>query len=138
MLLSGKLSRGIPSVLAVDDDQDNLHLISYISEALNIKCYGVSDSRKVLDLAIEKSPKLILLDIVMPNMSGFEIIKQLKSNLFTENIPVIAVTGLTSLGHQAKIKSAGFDEYICKPFLLEELEEKLAKFISIRLSEVAA
>ena len=138
MLLSEKLSRGIPSVLAVDDDQDNLYLIRYISEALNFKCYGVNDSRKALDLAIEKSPQLILLDIVMPNMSGFEIIKQLKSNLFTENIPVIAITGLTSLAHQAKIKSAGFNEYISKPFLLEELEEKLVKYLNIQLFEAAA
>ncbi len=137
-MLSKKSSISIPSVLAVDDDQDNLHLISYVVEALNLRCYGINDSRKVLDLVVDKTPELILLDIVMPNMSGFEVIKQLKSNLFTKNIPVIAVTGLTSLPNEAKIKIAGFDDYICKPFILEELEKKLVKCLNIKLVEVAA
>lgn len=132
-MLYDKRSLAVPSVLAVDDDRDNLHLIDYILEALNVKCYGICDSRKVLDLAVDKTPKLILLDIVMPNMSGFEIIKQLKSNLFTKNIPVIAITGLTDLGHQAKIKSAGFEDYIGKPFAIEELEEKLDKYLNLNL-----
>lgn len=129
--------RSIPSILAVDDDPDNLHLIHYVVEALNFKCYGINDSMKVLDLAIDKAPGLILLDIVMPERSGFEIIKQLKSNLFTKNIPVIAVTGLASLSHQIRIKSAGFDDYICKPFILEDLERKLLGCLSNR-EEIAA
>ena len=133
-----KSFRSVPSILAVDDDQDNLHLISYVVEALNLKCYGVNDSTEVLDLAIDKAPKVILLDIVMPEVSGFEIIRQLKSNLFTANIPIIAVTGLASLYHQAIIRSAEFDDYICKPFALEELEEKLIKCLNICQVEVAA
>lgn len=120
----------VPSVLAVDNNDDNLLLISYVLKALNFKCYAVSDSRRVLDLAVDKTPDLILLNIIMPNMSGFEVIGQLKSNLFTRNIPVIAVTGLTNLYHQALIRSAGFEDYICKPFLLEELEDKLTKYLS--------
>ena len=97
---------------------------------MNFKCYAVSDSRRVLDLAVDKTPDLILLNIIMPNMSGFDVIGQLKSNLFTRNIPVIAVTGLTNLYHQAMIRSAGFEDCICKPFLLEELEDKLTKYLS--------
>lgn len=127
-----------PLVLAMDDDWDNLHLIKYVVEALNLKCYGINKSNTVLDLAIEKSPKLILLDIVMPQRSGFEVIKQLKANIFTKDIPVVAVTGLTGLYYQAKIKSAGFDDYICKPFMIEELEAKVAKYLSSKVVEVAA
>lgn len=129
-MLYQKRSTSFPSVLAVDNDDDNLLLISYVLKALNFKCYAVSDSRRVLDLAVDKTPDLILLNIIMPNMSGFEVISQLKSNLFTRNIPVIAVTGLTNLYHQAMIRSAGFEDYICKPFLLEELEDKLTKYLS--------
>ena len=133
-----KKIRSVPSILAVDDDQDNLHLIRCVVEALNFKCYGINDGTKVFDLAIDKAPELILLDIVMPNLSGFEIINQLKSNLFTENIPIIAVTGLASLYHQVQIKSAGFDDYICKPFILEELESKLLECLNSRRIEIAA
>jgi CheY-like chemotaxis protein len=138
MMLYKKRSSNILSVLAVDDNIDNLLLISYVLTALNFKCYGVSDSRKVLDLAVDKTPDLILLNIIMPNMSGFEVISQLKSNLFTRKIPVIAVTGLTNLDHQALIRSAGFADYICKPFLLEELEDKLARYLSPCLVQALA
>jgi CheY-like chemotaxis protein len=137
-MLYKKRSTSFPSVLAVDNNDDNLLLISYVLKALNFKCYAVSDSRRVLDLAVDKTPDLILLNIVMPNMSGFEVINQLKSNLFTRNIPVIAVTGLTNLYHQTMIRSAGFEDYICKPFLLEELEDKLTKYLSPYLVQVVA
>ena len=128
-MLSKKNPISVPSVLAVDDDLDNLYLISYVLEATNFRYYGVSDSRSVFDLAVDKAPNLILLDIVMPYLSGFDVIKQLKSNIVTRNIPVIAVTGLVSLSHEAKIKSVGFDDYICKPFSVEELEAKIAKHL---------
>lgn len=125
-------------VLTVDNDWDNLHLIKYVVEALNLKCHGINRSEMVLDLAIEKNPKLILLDIVMPRVSGFEVIQQLKANIFTRDIPVIAVTGLTGLYYQVKIKSAGFDDYIGKPFMIEELEAKIAKHMSVKPITIAA
>lgn len=121
----------IPSVLAADNDYDNLYLISYLIETLNYKCYGVIDSTKILDLAVDKTPDLILLDIVMPDMSGFEVISQLKANLLTQNIPVIAVTALSGLYYQEKISSAGFDDYICKPFAIDEFQDKLTKYLNL-------
>lgn len=123
----------VPSVLAVDDNYDNLFLLSYIIEALNCKCYREIDSTKVVDLAVDKIPDLILLDIVMPRMSGFGIISQLKANLLTQNIPVIAVTGLSSIDHQEKISSAGFEDYICKPLILNEFEDKLINYLNLCL-----
>lgn len=137
-MLYNKRSIIAPSVLAVDNNLDNVLLISYVLEALNFRCYGVCDSTKVIDLAVDKKPNLILLNIIMPNLSGFEVISQLKSNLFTRNIPVIAVTGLAHLYHQAMIKGAGFEDYICKPFLLEELEGKLAQYLSPCLVQAVA
>ena len=131
-------SIAVPSVLAVDDDSDNLQLIGYVLDAMNLKYYGVSDSSSVFDLAIDKAPKLILLDIVMPHLSGFDVLKQLKSNILTQNIPVVAVTGLSTSCHQAKIVSAGFDDYICKPFILEELEAKIAQHLDFYLPKAAA
>ena len=133
MMLPSRRSIGISSVLAVDDNLDNVQLISYVLDAMNIRCYGVNDSRGVLDLAADVTPKLILLDIVMPELSGFDVLKQLKSNIVTRSIPVIAVTGLTTPYHQAKIIRAGFDDYICKPFILEELESKVAKHLNYSL-----
>lgn len=70
----------VSSVLAADDNYDNLFLLSYIMETLNCQCYGVIDSTKILDLAVDKTPDLILLNIMMPDLSGFGVISQLKSN----------------------------------------------------------
>jgi CheY-like chemotaxis protein len=137
MMLS-ESSITIPSVLAADDNHDNLFLISYLIEALNCKCYGVIDSTKILDLAVAKIPDLILLDIVMPDMSGFEVISQLKANLLTQNIPVIAVTALSGLYYQEKISSAGFNDYIFKPFAIDEFEYKLSKYLNLYLVQAAA
>ena len=138
MMLSRTSLINVPSVLAVDDHPDNVSLIGYVLEAINLKCYGVCDSSSTFDLAVEKAPKLILLDIVMPHMSGFDVLKQLRANIATRNIPVIAVTGLVSLAHEAKIKKAGFDDYIYKPFSIEKLENKIAKYLNISLIETAA
>ncbi len=129
-MLSKKRLTIIPSVLAVDDNPDNLLLISYLIEALNLKCYGLDDSTKALDLVLDRIPNLIILDIVMPDLSGFEIISQLKSNLLTQDIPVIAVTALATPCQQAKIRSIGFEDYICKPFMIEEFENKLVKYLN--------
>ena len=136
-MLSRKGSISIPSVLAVDDNPDNLYLIGYVLEAMNLEYYGTDDSGNVFDLAADKAPNLILLDIVMPHLSGFDVLRQLRSSIVTRNIPVIAVTGLVSLAHEAKIKSAGFDDYICKPFILEELESKIAKHLDCFLISAA-
>jgi CheY-like chemotaxis protein len=138
MMLSEKCSITVPSVLAADDNHDNLFLISYLIEALNCKCYGLIDSTKILDLAVAKIPDLILLDIVMPDMSGFDVISQLKANLLTRNIPVIAVTGLSGLYYQEKISNAGFEDYICKPFAVDEFECKLSKYLNLNLVQAAA
>jgi len=138
MILSRKGSTTVPSVLIVDDDRDNLHLVGYVLEAMKLEYYGVSDSSSVLDLVLDKAPDLILLDIVMPHLSGFDVMRQLKSNLITKNIPVIAVTALISLYHEAEMEIAGFDDYICKPFILEELEAKIADYLNFSLIEAAA
>ncbi len=123
--LNKKGYTSVSYVLVVADNQDDLYLIGYILEGMNLKCYGISDSERVLDLARDKTPDFIVLDIVMPKMSGFDLIRQLKSNIFTRDIPVIAVTGLNKFYYQSKIESAGFDDCIYKPFALEDFKAKL-------------
>ena len=130
MMLSKQDLINTPSVLAVDDDVDNLCLIGYVLESMDLKCYGVDDSSSVLDLAVDKTPKLILVDIVMPKLSGFEVLKQLRANTVTRKIPVIAVTGLANFDRHAKIRNAGFDDYISKPFILEKLETLISKHLN--------
>lgn len=130
---SPNLSRNIPLVLIVDDNKDNLLFIAYIVEALNLNHISAISSGDAISLAINKQPNLILLDVVMPKIDGMEITRRLKQNTSTKNIPVIAVTGLTRTKDQQAIKAAGCDDYICKPFLIQEMELKIIHFLNLCL-----
>ena len=127
------LSRVVPLVLIVDDDRDNLLFISCILDALNLDYISAISSGEAINFAINQQPNLILLDIVMPEIDGMEITRRLKENSFTKHIPIVAVTGLTLDKHKQIIQEAGCDGYICKPFLIEEMEQTIASFLNICL-----
>lgn len=127
------LFRVVPLVLIVDDDRDNLLFISCILDALNLNYVSAVTSGEAIGLAINKQPNLILLDMVMPEINGMEITRRLKENSFTRHIPIVAVTGLTLDKHKQIIQEAGCDGYICKPFLIEEMEETIASFLNLCL-----
>jgi len=103
------------SVLIIDDDIVNLRaLVEILSEEYTV--YAERDGRKCLEAAARIKPDLILMDVLMPGMGGFELIKALKSDEQTKNIPIIFVTGLTNADDEV----AGFDlgavDYIVKPY----------------------
>ena len=135
--LNVNLLRIIPLVLIVDNDRDNLLFISYILDSLNIKHVSAITSTEGISLAINKQPDLILLDMVMPEMDGLEITRRLKKNTFTRHIPIIAVTGLTQVKHQEAIQEAGCDDYICKPFLIENMEQKIIHYLNLCSIEIS-
>lgn len=104
-----------PRILIVDDEVFNLQ---YLSELL-IGDYAISSAKcgtKALQLAQTLLPDLIILDVVMPDMDGYEVIRQLKSNEDTQHIPVIFLTSLSGLGDEEKGLSLGALDYISKPF----------------------
>ena len=128
-----RLHRTAPLILIVDDNQDNILFISFIVDALNLKHISANTSGDAINLAINEKPDLILLDMVMPDMDGMEVTRRLKNNSFTRHISIVAVTGLTLPEHQQAIKEAGCDDYICKPFSIEEVESKIASFLNLCL-----
>ncbi|MDY6899306.1 MAG: response regulator [Cyanobacteriota bacterium] len=120
-----------PLVLVVEDNEDNLVLISYILESLGCKLISQRDGgEKTVILAKEHHPDLILLDIVLPEVSGIEILKFLKEEPLTRDVPTIAVTALATEENRENIIRAGFNNYIVKPYLVEELEEMISPYIS--------
>ena len=82
-----------------------------------------------IDIAMDKLPDLILLDIVMPKVNGIEVIETLRRNPLTNHIYIIALTGLTLPRDITRIMDAGCDQYLHKPFTIEQLEEKLNLFL---------
>ena len=122
---------GAPLVLVVEDNEDNLVLITYILESLGCKLIFQRDGgEKTVTLAKKYHPDLILLDIVLPEVSGIEILKFLKAEPLTRNVPTIAVTALVTEENRENIIRAGFNNYIIKPYLIEELEQMINSYIS--------
>jgi CheY-like chemotaxis protein len=121
----------IPLVLVVDDDDDSLTLMSYILEQMSCAACFVADGYAALQAAKQHRPDLILTDIHLPRVDGFGMIQQLRANRLTQTIPVIAVTALAGPENQAKILTAGFDDYISKPFLLQAIQEVIQRFVSV-------
>lgn len=127
-------SASVPLILVVEDDPDNICLMSYILRSLNVKYIVAKDGKSALDLARDKLPDLILLDVVLPEINGIELASLLKKNPFTASIPIIAVTGLTQPEHKAKIEQAGCESYISKPFVISDLETKIINFLQLALA----
>ena len=122
---------GAPLVLVIEDNEDNLVLITYILESLGCKLIVQRDGgEKTVILAKKYHPDLILLDIVLPEVSGIEILKFLKAEPLTRNVPTIAVTALVTEENRENIIRAGFNNYIIKPYLIEELEKMINSYIS--------
>lgn len=117
-------------VLVVDDDSDNLLFVGGVLDMLDIKYLVCQSSETAFDLALDKLPDLVLLDMVMPETDGITIAKKLKRHPLTNHIPIIAVTGLTLPKHQVAIAEAGCDDYICKPLFIDELEVKIVKHLN--------
>lgn len=133
-----KTSRVVPLVLVVDDDKDNLVFMASVLEILGIKYLVAERGQDALDLAMDKKPDLILLDIVMPEIDGIETARLLKKNHLTNRIPIVAVTGLTLPQHRAAIKAAGCDGYVSKPLFIDELEVKIARYLNFGLVRCTA
>lgn len=106
-------------ILAVDDDKDILEVLQYILEESGYLVDTLSDGHYLFDKIKENTPDLILLDIMLGNMDGRELCKDVKSQNDTKNIPVI----LISASHTAKItdKAGAPDDFIAKPFDINDL-----------------
>ncbi len=118
-----------PLILAVEDNVDNLLIIDYIVQSLNCRFIGETNGLNVLSLARDYQPDLILLDIMLPNVDGTDILYLLRQDFLTQFIPVIAVTALVMEKDQHRIHQAGFNDYLTKPYSVEQLEDLICRHL---------
>ncbi|MEI2580754.1 response regulator [Scytonema sp. PRP1] len=123
-----------PLILAVEDNEDNLLLLSYALESLGCKLICQKDSLTTVLVAKEYQPDLILLDILLPGVSGIDIVRSLKQEPLTSNIAAIAVTALASAEDREHILNAGFNDYISKPYMIEDLEALVRRYLCKKLN----
>ena len=116
------------SVLIVDDERSNIMAMMHI---LNVEyeVYAAKRGQDAIHTAEKVLPDVILLDILMPEMDGYEVLSALKSSEKTQNIPVIFITGLSGAENREKGLALGASDYIAKPFCSEMIKHKVGSQI---------
>jgi two-component system cell cycle response regulator DivK len=112
-------------ILVIDDDLMNLDMISQRLELRGYRVVGAADGRQGIDLARAEPPDLILMDINLPEMDGWEATRHLKSEETTRHIPVVALTAHAMVSDRSKALQAGCDDYESKPVDFERLLVKM-------------
>ena len=118
-------------ILIVDDNSTNIDLL--VSSLKATYRLGIAKNGfKAIDYALKYLPDLILLDVMMPEMNGYEVCKHLKADSSTKNIPVIFITALTETGHKTRGFEVGGVDYITKPFNADEVTARVKTHISLK------
>lgn len=119
------------SILIVDDDARNTFaLVSYL-EDIDMKLYTAEDGFQAIELLGRHDDiEMILMDMMMPEMDGFETIARIRRNPSTAAIPIIALTAKAMKGDRAKCLEAGATEYVSKPINMQELLEKMTDMLN--------
>ncbi|VXC71259.1 Polar-differentiation response regulator DivK [Sphingomonas sp. T1] len=123
------VARVAKKVLVVEDNELNLKLFCDLLRAHDYLAEPVRDGREAVVRAREFAPDLIIMDIQMPHVTGYEIILELKADDVLSTIPVMAVTAYAGREDEDRIRAAGADAYISKPISLARFMEAVRAFI---------
>jgi CheY-like chemotaxis protein len=121
-----------PVILVVDDNQQNLELLQAYLEDIDCETVPALSGSDALKSVAKEPPDLILLDIMMPKMSGFEVCRRIKSNPNTEHIPIIMVTALNEFGDMKRGIDSGTDDFISKPVNRLELITRVKAMLKLK------
>ncbi len=120
----------MPKILVVDDNRPSRELIVDILRPLGFEVSEAPDGPSGLRAARALRPDLVLLDLTMPGMDGFAVLRELRSDPDCANIPVMAVTANAMPGERARALLAGFTDFITKPLRSADLRQRVEAFLS--------
>jgi len=121
----------VAEILCIDDESGVVELVELIMQREGIVVRGASSGAEGLALMQEIQPQVILLDIMMPDMDGWEVFKKMKADNTLKDIPVIILTARDSSFEEIIAREkAGVDDYITKPFTPSRLRESIKKVLS--------
>jgi two-component system alkaline phosphatase synthesis response regulator PhoP len=122
----------IPVILVVDDNQQNLELLQVYLEDVDCRSIPAHDGPEALEIIAKEPPDLILLDVMMPKMSGFEVCRRIKNDPKTSDIPVIMVTALNEFGDIERAIDSGTDDFLSKPVNRLELLTRIKTMLKLK------
>jgi two-component system cell cycle response regulator len=120
------------SVLVVDDNEQNLELIEAYLEELGCRIRTARDGVETLQAVEAEPPDMILLDVMMPRMSGFQACAKIKGNSKTRDIPILMITALNEVGDVEKAVESGADDFLTKPVNKLELLTRVRSLMRVR------
>ena len=121
-----------PSILIVDDEEVNVKLIKGMLAPENYNLISASSGSEALSMLAPNRPDLILLDVMMPEMDGFETCRTIKLDKNTRTIPVLMVTALSEKEHRLKALDCGADDFLSKPVDKTELKIRVKSLLRIK------
>jgi two-component system cell cycle response regulator len=116
-------------ILIVEDHVDNMELMSYLLKAFGYETLAAGDGLDGLKLAERERPELIICDIQLPGIDGYEVAKRLKNDARLREIPLVGITALAMVGDRDRVLQAGFDGYIPKPIAPETFVTEIEAFL---------
>ena len=119
------------SILCVDDDDTIRFLLHHILQTAGYDTTTCDNGDHALELVAQDAPDLLVLDLEMPGLSGFEVCRRLKANPFTAGIPILMVTAQNDIDSKVAGFEAGADDYLGKPFLPQELTVRVASLLRL-------
>ncbi len=133
MMTDATKDRQPSKILVVDDNPQNLELlVEYLQTIDDVQTPTAADGIEALEMVRQVKPDLILLDIMMPRMSGFEVCRKLKSDPATRDIPIIMVTALNELSDIERGVESGTDDFLSKPVNRLELITRVKSLLKLR------
>src|SRR5580692_7257310 len=117
-------------VLIAEDNAVNRELLRELLEARGYTVFEACDGQEALNMIEQAQPELLLMDIGMPVLDGFAVIRKIRENPRLAPLPVVAVTAYAMRGDQEKILNSGFDGYLSKPLNPSSLAEELARVLA--------
>lgn len=127
--MSGSQQRG-GCVLVVDDEPFLVETVCFALEKAGYECLTAADGEEALRAVAERRPDLILLDLMLPKLNGFKVCRQLKSDPGTGAIPIVMLTARTQERDRILGRETGADEYVTKPFEIDDLLEVVARRVA--------
>jgi len=121
-----------PRILIVDDDERNVVLLTVKMEREGYEVSSSSNGIEALERVLTFNPDVILMDVMMPRMNGYEVLKALKDDERTRYIPVIMLTGLGEVENKVQGFEVGAEDYITKPFSLREVSARVKSLLRVR------
>src|SRR4051794_35061835 len=102
-------------ILVVEDNRHSMELMVYLLEAFGYTALRAEDGGAAVEAALREQPSLILCDIELPKIDGFEVVRRLKADPGFSGAPIVAVTAFAMVGDRDRVLAGGFDGYIAKP-----------------------